>query len=53
MLPCVVLSGHSPDSHFPIHVIRTDCVAADIDGSRVVGHVRLGSGMFGRLVVDE
>ncbi len=50
---CVVLSGHSPDSHFPIHVILADCVVADIDGSRVVIHIRLGSYVFGCLVVGE
>jgi hypothetical protein len=49
----VVLSGHSPDSHFPIHVILTDCVVANIDGSGVVVHVGLGSDVFSRLVVGE
>ncbi len=41
------------DSHFSIYVILTDCVVADIDGSRVVVHIRLGSNVFGCLVVGE
>ncbi len=47
------MSGHSPDSHLSIYVILTDCVVADIDGSRVVVHIRLGSNVFGCLVVGE
>jgi hypothetical protein len=50
---CVVLSAHSPDSHFPIYVILTDCVVADIDGSGVVIHVGLGSYVFSGLIIRE
>ena len=29
----VVLTGHSPDPHFPIYVILTDNMMTDIDGA--------------------
>jgi hypothetical protein len=50
---CVFLRAHSPDPHFPTHVILTDCVVADIDGSGVVIHVGLGSYVFSGLIIRE
>jgi hypothetical protein len=47
----VFLSAHSPDHHFPIYVILTDYVMADIDGSRVFIHIWLDCDVLGGLVV--
>ena len=52
-ITCVVLSGHSPNPHFSIYVILTDCVVADVDGARVFVHIGLGSDVFSGLVVGE
>ena len=52
-ITCVVLSVHSPNPHFSIYVILTDCVVADVDGARVFVHIGLGSDVFSGLVVGE
>ena len=50
---CVVLGGYSPNPHFTIHVILTDCVMAYVNGARVVVHIGLGSDVFSGLIVGE